>query len=100
MSVEWFGPRLKELREAAGLSQVQLAEKAGIGAGGLRDIEQGRATPRWDTILALCQALGVDCSAFAQEPAERPPAKPGRPPKAPPSTEEKPAKEPCHRKKP
>jgi len=35
MPNEWFGMRLKELREAAGLTQPALAEKAGYRKGGL-----------------------------------------------------------------
>jgi hypothetical protein len=34
-----------------------------------------------ETVLALCQELGVDCTAFTQKPAERPAATPGRPKK-------------------
>jgi transcriptional regulator with XRE-family HTH domain len=86
MQPEWFAGRLRELREKAGLSRQQLADKAGLKPGGVRDIEQGRRIPGWDTVLALCQALGVDCSAFTQEPGELPPPAPGRPRKLPPET--------------
>jgi transcriptional regulator with XRE-family HTH domain len=76
-----FGLRLRELREAAGLTQQQLADAAGLKLGGLRDIEQGASrAPRWDTVLALANALGVDCMAFTQEPSsEQGPRGPGRP---------------------
>lgn len=82
MSVEWFASRLKELREARGLTQPQLAEMAGMNRFGVAKLEQGVTKPTWETVLALCQALGVDCTSFAQEPAERPPVGPGRPRKA------------------
>jgi transcriptional regulator with XRE-family HTH domain len=82
MNPEWFSGRLRELREATGLSRQGLADKAGMKLGGIRDLEQGRNKPSWETVLALCQALGVPCDAFTQEPAEQSPAKPGRPRKA------------------
>jgi transcriptional regulator with XRE-family HTH domain len=71
MSAEWFTGRLKELREASGLTQRQLAEAAGLKEAGIRDLEQGRRMPSWETVLALGKALGVDCTAFATRPAEK-----------------------------
>src|SRR5271166_2904887 len=82
MNPEWFAGRLRELREQAGLSRQELADKAGLKIGGIRDLEQGRRSPVWETVVALCKALGVGCDAFTQEPAEQTPAKPGRPRKA------------------
>lgn len=79
MNPEWFAGRLRELREAKGWTQRQLAEAAGLKIGGVRDIEQGINNPTWPTVLALAQALGVTCEAFNQPPAERPVSKPGRP---------------------
>jgi transcriptional regulator with XRE-family HTH domain len=76
-----FGRRLKELREQAGLTQPQLAERARLSKGGIADLEQGRREPSWSTVQALCSALGVSSEAFNQEPAERPEVGRGRPPK-------------------
>src|SRR5262249_1112122 len=81
MDAEHFAGRLRELREGAGLSRKELAERAGMKEGGVRDLEQGMRSPTWKSVLALAQALGVDCTAFTVEPADRPPAGPGRPPK-------------------
>jgi transcriptional regulator with XRE-family HTH domain len=78
-----FGRRLKELREQAGLTQPQLAERANLSKAGIADLEQGRREPAWSTVQALCAALGVSCEAFNQPPAERPDAGPGRPTKHP-----------------
>jgi transcriptional regulator with XRE-family HTH domain len=75
-----FGARLKELRHAAGLTQKQLAEKAGLKYGAVRDLEQGLNGPTWETVLALGSALGVDCTAFTKKAARRAPEKRGRPP--------------------
>ena len=88
MDVSRFGLRLKELRELAGLTQPQLAEKAGMSKGGVADLEQGRREPSWATVLTLAEALGVNCLAFQQAPdSEAAPRGRGRPPKADASTE-------------
>lgn len=77
----WFAARLREMRESAGLTQEQLAEKAGVKRDAVARWEAGKREPGWSSVLSLCGALGVDCTAFAQEPAARGPAGPGRPPK-------------------
>src|SRR5947209_2365356 len=77
-----FAPRLKELRERAGLTQKELAERAGLTKDGIAHLEQGRREPGWATVLALANALGVSCQAFAEEPAPRSGSGRGRPRKA------------------
>lgn len=81
MSIEHFAGRLKELRTRAGMTQGELAAKAGIKVGAIRDLEQGRNGPTWETVLALAAALGVTCEAFTQEPTAEAtePRRPGRP---------------------
>jgi transcriptional regulator with XRE-family HTH domain len=69
MRAEWFAGRLRELREASGMTQKQLAEASGLKEGGIRDLEQGRRGPSWETVLALAKALSVDCLAFTTPPA-------------------------------
>lgn len=52
--------KLKEMRQAAGLSQSQLAEKANINARTLQHYEQGSKNfdhARMDTIFRVCLAL-------------------------------------------
>lgn len=78
---EWFAGRLKELREAAGLSQPELAERSGLTKDGVAQIEQGRRAPSWETALALAWALGVEVGEFARRPAARPRTGRGRPAK-------------------
>jgi transcriptional regulator with XRE-family HTH domain len=103
MNAEWFAGRLKELREAAGLTQQQLADKASLAVGVIRKLERRENKPTWETALTLCQALGVSCEAFTQEPAERSPATPGRPRKQAdepqPPIEAKPAPKKPHKRK-
>jgi transcriptional regulator with XRE-family HTH domain len=79
---DWFGGRLKELREGQGLTQQRLGELAGIFANTIARLERAERKPSWDTVVALAKALDVPTDAFLQPPAEREPAKPGRPPKA------------------
>jgi transcriptional regulator with XRE-family HTH domain len=82
MEDEYFAGRLRELREAAGWTQQQLADAAGLTREGVAQLETGRRAPVWKSVLMLAKALGVSCDAFAQPPAEREPPGPGRPPKA------------------
>jgi transcriptional regulator with XRE-family HTH domain len=84
MNADWFAGRLKELREQAGLTQQQLGEKAGLSQAGIADLEQQRRKPAWETVVALCRALGVTPEAFLQEPSAAPKPRRGRPRKTPP----------------
>ncbi|HET7037368.1 MAG TPA: helix-turn-helix domain-containing protein [Thermomicrobiaceae bacterium] len=53
-----FGARLRRLREAAGLSQEQLAERAGLSANAIGALERGdRQRPYPNTVRALADAL-------------------------------------------
>ncbi len=83
MNADLFPKRLRELRVAAKLTQQELADKAGLKLGAVRDIEQGLNGPTWKTVLALCAALGVDCTVFTQEPQPGPAPERGRPRKSP-----------------
>jgi DNA-binding XRE family transcriptional regulator len=75
-----FAQCLKKLRESAGLTQQQLAEKADLYQFSIAKLEQGVQEPTWPTVLALAKALEVDCLAFQQTmPAVAEPRGPGRP---------------------
>lgn len=50
---------IKERREQLGISQKELAEKAGISQSFLCDIEQGRSKPSIDTAIKIAQVLNV-----------------------------------------
>ena len=57
---EGFGALLRRRRLAAGLSQEQLAERAGLSAHGISDLERGaRTTPQRATVRLLARALGL-----------------------------------------
>ena len=80
MSAGTFALRLKELRTAAGITQPELAEKAGMSKGGIADLEQGRREPAWGTVIALAAALGVKTDEFLKPASEATTAAPrGRP---------------------
>lgn len=51
---------LQSLREAAGLTQTELAARAGVSRQSVGAVEAGRHLPRVDAALALAAALGVD----------------------------------------
>jgi DNA-binding XRE family transcriptional regulator len=78
----FFAGRLRELRQQAGLTQQQLADNAKMTRDGIAQIETGKNSPSWETVVVLCQALGVDCTEFTKEPTDKKKPGPGRPPKA------------------
>src|SRR5690242_14312765 len=62
-----FGPLLKRYRIVAGLTQEALAERAGVSARGISDMERGlRRAPYQDTISRLAQALDLSSDERAQ----------------------------------
>jgi transcriptional regulator with XRE-family HTH domain len=53
--------RIKALRERAGLSQQEMAERGDLSVSLVAKLEQGKkADPRTSTLLALASALGVN----------------------------------------
>ncbi|MEO7002378.1 MAG: helix-turn-helix domain-containing protein, partial [Ktedonobacterales bacterium] len=72
-----FGEVLRRQRRSAGLTQEELAARAGLSARGIADLERGvRHTPRRDTVSLLVGALGgspADAAALFAA-ARRPPA--------------------------
>jgi transcriptional regulator with XRE-family HTH domain/tetratricopeptide (TPR) repeat protein len=60
VKLERLGARIRELRYRRGLTQAQLAYKAGVGEKTLKRLEGGHTdTPRPETLGALAGALGV-----------------------------------------
>jgi transcriptional regulator with XRE-family HTH domain len=54
-----FGAMLRGFRRAAGLTQEELAARAGMSARGLRFLEQGMRQPYRDTVQRLATALAL-----------------------------------------
>ncbi|MGW2086642.1 helix-turn-helix domain-containing protein [Streptomyces sp. NPDC001880] len=63
---------LRKYRRAAGLSQEQLAHRAGLSVGPVRKIEQGDDGVRMETLHALARALGVKTSNLMAAGAPKP----------------------------
>ena len=51
---------MKEKRKQLGLTQQQLAEKAGVGLRFLRELEQGKNTLRLDKVNQLLKLFGYE----------------------------------------
>lgn len=78
-----FGDLLRRHRIFSGMSQEELAERAGLSARAISDLERGvKRVPRRDTVQLLVEALqlsGEERTAFvtaAREPAAHPNSKP------------------------
>jgi transcriptional regulator with XRE-family HTH domain len=54
-----LGQRIRQAREQAHVSQVELARRIGISANALCSIEAGETDPRASRIVAIAQELGV-----------------------------------------
>ena len=55
---------LKEKRTTAGLTQPELAAKAGVGLRFIRDLEQGKETVRLDKVNQVLQLFGHQVGAI------------------------------------
>lgn len=51
---------LKERRKRSSLTQIQLAEKAGVGLRFIRDLEQGKTTLRMDKVNQVLRLFGQE----------------------------------------
>jgi transcriptional regulator with XRE-family HTH domain len=73
-----FARRVKQMREARGLSQQALAVAAGLSISVVTQLEQGfKADPRLSTAAALAEALGVTVDELLREAGEKAPADKG-----------------------
>lgn len=72
-----FGDLLRHLRETAGLTQEELAERAQLGERSIRALERDESsTPRLQTVRLLAQGLGLDPDGRARLIAKaRPPTR-------------------------
>lgn len=59
-----FGEKLKHIRTAAGMSQQELADKAGVSQDAISKWELGTREPLISAVEKLCEALGVTCDVF------------------------------------
>jgi transcriptional regulator with XRE-family HTH domain len=59
-----FGRRLREVRKSAGLTQLELGEKAGMHQHAVARLEAGERDPGWSTVRRLASALNVTPNDF------------------------------------
>lgn len=59
-----FGQNVRSLREAAGLSQDEFADRAGIHRTYMSGIERGRRAPTIVVVEKIASALGVEAGAL------------------------------------
>lgn len=62
-----IGRRLREAREAKGLSAPQLAAASGVSACTVYGVELGRNLPGLHTTVALCEILGITLDDLVRE---------------------------------
>ena len=53
-----IGKRIKELRKAAKITQVELSERAGVGLRFVRELERGKPTARIDKVKQVLEFFG------------------------------------------
>jgi transcriptional regulator with XRE-family HTH domain len=58
--------QIREAREAAGLTQLELAEKAHLTQATISRIEAGTIVPRLDTLQRIADALGTSTAALLE----------------------------------
>jgi transcriptional regulator with XRE-family HTH domain len=68
---EIFGTNLRRLRHASGLSQEELAHRAGINRNYVGLLERAANSPTLDTIERLAEELAVDPVQFFEKPGGR-----------------------------
>jgi transcriptional regulator with XRE-family HTH domain len=60
-----FAEKLRELRDAQGLSEAKLAAASGVSFAAIHQYGLGRRAPSFAAVVKLAKALGVSCEAFA-----------------------------------
>ena len=63
-----IGERVRRYRESAGLTQLALARAADIGRVTLVRLEKGEQSPRFKTLKAVADALGMEAPELLLEP--------------------------------
>lgn len=61
-----IGCRIREVREAAGITQQEMADRLCIAAATMSRFESGAITPKTATLVAMGKALGVSPSVFLE----------------------------------
>ncbi len=67
MNYEALGARIRLQRRTRGMTQGELAQKAGVSLSFLGHIERGSRKASLDTIVAICNALQVSPTTLLQD---------------------------------
>ena len=59
-----IGENIGNYRQAAGLTQAQLAERVGVGTAFISRVERGQKMMKVQTLYTMAEALGVSCDAL------------------------------------
>ena len=70
-AIDTFRARLREAMERAGVSQRELAEKAGTSYSGINRILQGRQTPTLELADRLADSVGIPLENLLQKNSRR-----------------------------
>jgi y4mF family transcriptional regulator len=65
-----LGNEIKELRRRARLSQIELAERAGVGLRFVRELERGKETVRLDKVNQVLRLLSREVGVVKHERTE------------------------------
>lgn len=65
--LEPFARFLKQKRRESSLTQLELAQKAGVGLRFIRDVEQGKKSIRLDTLNRVLSLFGYYAGPVQQE---------------------------------
>lgn len=61
-----LGLAIKELRDARGLTQEELASQAKATIGTISRMESAKSAPAWATVMQVIDAMGVSLPALAE----------------------------------
>jgi transcriptional regulator with XRE-family HTH domain len=61
-----LGAAIRQAREDAGLTQMQLAVGADLALGTLTRMEAGTTDPSWSSVRAIAEALGLSLAALGR----------------------------------
>jgi len=61
-----LGLAVRELREAHGLTQEELASQAGMTFGTVSRLESAKSAPAWATVMQIIDAMGVSLPELAK----------------------------------
>ncbi|MDX1900724.1 MAG: helix-turn-helix transcriptional regulator [Gammaproteobacteria bacterium] len=59
MNTTDIGQTIRECRKKSGLSQLELAQLAGVGKTAIFDIEKGKPTVQLDTLMKVLETLNI-----------------------------------------